>query len=80
MTDVRRALAFKSLVDDGFAESLPELAIRYAISHQMLSTTEIGIATIEQVQGAAAAVEKGQLSAEALSRIREIQRGFAAES
>ena len=80
MTDVRRALAFKSLVDDGFAESLPELAIRYAISHQMLSTTEIGIATIEQVQGAAAAVEKGRLSAEALSRIREIQHGFAAES
>ena len=79
-TDVRRGLVFRSLVEDGTAETLPELAIRYAISHPTLSTTEIGIATIEQVQGAAAAAEKGRLSTEALSRIRDIQRGFAAES
>ncbi len=79
-TDVRRGLVFRSLIEDGTAETLPELAIRYAISHPTLSTTEIGIATIEQVQGAAAAAEKGRLSTEALSRIRDIQRGFAAES
>ena len=76
-TDVRRGLAFQSLVDDGIADTLPELAIRYAISHPTLSTIEIGIATIDQLQGAAAAVEKGPLPLEALALIREIQHSFA---
>ena len=76
-TDVRHGLTFRSLVDDGIAETLPELAIRYAISHATLSTVEIGIANLEQVQGAAAAVEKGPLPPEALGRIRDIQSSFA---
>ena len=46
-TDVRRALRFQPLVDEGFAESLPELAIRYVISLAALPTTEIGIATLD---------------------------------
>ncbi|MGB0551978.1 MAG: hypothetical protein ACPGQV_05295, partial [Alphaproteobacteria bacterium] len=72
-------LAFQSLVDDGIAETLPELAVRYAISHPTLSTVEIGIANIEQVQGAAAAVEKGPLPSEALTRIRDIQSRFVGQ-
>lgn len=72
-TDVKRGLLFKSLVDDGFADSLPELAVRYVISNTALPTTEIGIATLEQLQLAASAVNKGPLTAEALGRVRSIQ-------
>lgn len=77
-TDVQHGLAFQSLIDDRMAETLPELAVRYAISHPTLSTVEIGIATLEQVQHATAAVEKGPLPPEALARIRDIQSSFAA--
>lgn len=76
VTDVKRGLAFQPLVDDGIANSLPELAVRYAISHPTLSTVEIGIANIEQLQQAATAVEKGPLAPEGLSRIRDIQSSF----
>ena len=77
-TDVRRALQFTPLVEAGHAESLPELAIRYVISNSALSTTEIGIATLEELQQAAAAVNKGPLSDEALAQIKKVQAGFAA--
>lgn len=78
-TDVKRALRFRPLVAAGHASSLPELAIRYAISNPALSTAEIGIATLGELQQAADAVNKGPLSADALAEVREIQAGFAAE-
>jgi L-galactose dehydrogenase/L-glyceraldehyde 3-phosphate reductase len=39
----------------------------------------IGIATLEQFETAARAVNKGPLSQRALDRVAEIQRGFAGE-
>lgn len=78
-TDVQRALRFAPLIDAGFAASLPELAIRYVMSNRSLVTTEIGIATIEELQSAAAAVNKGPLPAEALTQISAIQAGFASD-
>ncbi|MBT6275987.1 MAG: hypothetical protein HOI95_17855 [Chromatiales bacterium] len=77
-TDVGRALQFMPLVEAGHAATLPELAIRYVISNPILPTTEIGIATLEELQQAAAAVNKGPLSADALVQIKGIQAGFAA--
>ncbi|MBT6910687.1 MAG: aldo/keto reductase, partial [Rhodospirillaceae bacterium] len=56
----------------------PELAIRYVISNPALSTTEIGIATLEELQQATAAVNKGPLSDDALAQIKSVQAGFAA--
>ena len=75
-TDVKRALRFSPLIDEGFAESLPELAVRYAISNPDLPTTEIGIATIEQLQIAAKAVNRGSLNTEALARVKSVQAEF----
>ena len=54
-------------------QTLAELAIRYVISNQVLPTTEIGIATLEQLQDAAAAVNKGPLPEAALAQIKRIQ-------
>ena len=78
-TDVKRALCFKPVVAAEHAASLPNLAIRYAISNPALSTTEIGIATLDELQQAADAVNKGPLSKDALAAIKDIQTGFAAE-
>lgn len=78
--DVKRALRFEPVVAAGHAASLPELAIRYVISNPTLSTVEIGIATLDELQQAASAVNKGPLSPEALVRIKEIQTGFAGEA
>ena len=75
-TDVKRALRFESVVAAGHATSLPELAVRYAISNPALSTVEIGIATLDELQQAVAAVEMGPLSKDALADIKEIQTEF----
>ena len=58
---------------------MPELAIRYAISNPALPTTEIGIATLEELQQAAA-VNKRPLPEEAMTRIRQIQAELAREA
>ena len=76
-TDVKRALKFQPLVAAGHAASLPELAIRYAISHPALSTTEIGIATLDEFQQAVDAVNRGPLSKDVLAEIKSVQMGFA---
>ena len=75
-TDVRRGLAFTPLVEAGYAASLTELAIRYVISNPALPTAEIGIATIEELQYATAAVNRGPLLDEALQQIKATQAGF----
>jgi aryl-alcohol dehydrogenase-like predicted oxidoreductase len=79
-SDVKRALKFAPLVAAGHAANLPELAVRYVISNPTVSTMEIGIATLEELQQAAAAVEKGPLPKEVLADIKKIQAGFAAEN
>lgn len=78
--DVERARRFRPLLDEGHAADLVELATRYVISQPSLSTTQVGVATYDQVAGAVAAVEKGPLSAAALARIREIQASFVGEA
>ena len=74
--DVQRALAFKPLIEEGYAKDLPELAIRYAISNSELPTVEIGIAKIEELKEAVKSTNNGPLSTEALSQIQKIQASF----
>ncbi len=76
-TDVARGLQFMPLIEAGFVETLPELAIRFAVSNMLLPTTEIGIATLEELQKAAHAINKGPLPKDALDQIRNIQSGLA---
>jgi L-galactose dehydrogenase/L-glyceraldehyde 3-phosphate reductase len=77
--DVERARRFAPLIEEGHAGDLTELAIRYVIAQPSLSTTQVGVATYEQVAGAIAAIEKGPLSAAALARVGEIQKTFVGE-
>src|ERR1700752_4708741 len=69
-TDVARARPVGSRLREGHGASLTELAIRFAIAARKLSTTEIGLANIEELEAALAAVEKGPLSAAALARLQ----------
>ncbi len=78
--DLHRAERFRVLVSEGFAGSLAEAGVRYVIAHPGISTALIGIATLEQLEQAIAAAEKGGLAAGALEKTAEVQRGFAGES
>lgn len=78
--DVARARRLEPLVREGHASSLTELAMRFAIASQKLSTTEIGLANIAELNAAIAAVEMGPLSAVALARLKQLQAGFIGEA
>ncbi|SJZ36677.1 L-glyceraldehyde 3-phosphate reductase [Enhydrobacter aerosaccus] len=67
--DVARAKALEPLVKQGLAESLTELAQRFVIANPTVTTMLVGYSTLEQLEQAAAAVEKGPLPAEVLKRI-----------
>src|SRR3954451_11410074 len=77
--DVARARRLDPMVREGHAGSLTELAMRFAIGARKLSTREIGLANIEELEAAIAAVEKGPLSEQALARLRKLQAGFIDE-
>ena len=68
-TDVARAKELEPLVKEGAAESLTELAERFVIAHPAVSTMLVGYSTLEQLETAIAAVNKGPLPAAALARI-----------
>ena len=77
--DLARARRLAPLAQEGLADSLTELATRFAISHPAMGTILVGMATPQQFEQALAAVEKGPLPQAALDRIAALQRGFAGE-
>jgi len=77
--DLRRASRLMSLVTEGFAASLTEAAIRFAISQAAMSTVLVGMASVEELEAALAAVLKGPLPAAALQRIAELTASFSDE-
>jgi aryl-alcohol dehydrogenase-like predicted oxidoreductase len=76
--DVRRARLLEPLVREGHAASLVEAALRFAIARDAVGTVLVGFSTIEQLEYAAASINKGPLPADALRRVAELQRTFAA--
>ena len=68
--DVARAKQLEPLVRDGVAGSLTELGERFVISHPAVSTMLIGYSTLDHLEAAIAAVEKGPLPEAALKRLR----------
>lgn len=77
--DVERARRLEPLVREGHAASLVEAAIRYAIAHPAVSTALVGYSTLEQLETAAAAANKGALSPPALDRLTALQNSFVGE-
>ncbi|HJU16422.1 MAG TPA: aldo/keto reductase [Stellaceae bacterium] len=79
-SDVARARRLQPLVAEGFAGTLVEAAIRFAIANRAVTTALVGYSTLDQLEYAAAAVEKGPLPPAALQRLAALQQGFAGET
>ena len=77
--DEARAARFSPLVEDGHAESLAALAIRYAMSSPAISTVLLGLSDPSQLDPAIRAASAGPLSPAAMSHVAEVQSGFAGE-
>jgi aryl-alcohol dehydrogenase-like predicted oxidoreductase len=78
--DVVRARRLMPLVKEGFAASLTEAAIRFALSHPAMGTILVGMASPQQFEDALAAVEKGPLPPAAFDRLTALRQAFAGES
>jgi L-galactose dehydrogenase/L-glyceraldehyde 3-phosphate reductase len=78
--DVARAKRLDPMLREGHAASLTELAMRFVMSNPKLSTAEIGLANIEELEAALSAVAKGPLSGAALARLKQLQAGFIGET
>src|ERR1700757_4450926 len=77
--DVEGARRLEPPLSEGFADSLIELAVRFVISHEAVSTALVGISTLEHLEYAAAAANKGPLPREAIERIAAAQNSFLGE-
>jgi len=73
------AQRFGFLVREGYASSLVEAAIRFAIGKRGVSTAVIGISTMEQLEEAVAA-NQGPLPAAAYARLGAVWAGFAGDA
>ena len=67
--DVARAKALEPLVRDSGSADLTELAERFVIAHPVVSTMLIGYSTLDHLEAAIAAVNKGPLPEAVLKRI-----------
>ena len=56
------------------------MAMRFVVSNPTLSTAEIGLANIDELEAALSAVNKGPLSGVALARLKQLQAGFIGEA
>ena len=77
--DLRRAGQLKALVRKGHVGSLAEAALRFASGNADLATTLIGISSLDQLEIAAAAINKGSLTPDACDLVNRVQAGFVGE-
>jgi len=68
-TDAERARALEPLVAESGSSSLAELAMRFIIAQPAVSTMLVGYSTLDQLEQAAVAVNKGPLPEAVLKRI-----------
>ncbi len=62
VADVARAKELEPLVRESGSADLTELAERFVIAHPAVSTMLVGYSTLDQLEAAIAAVNKGPLS------------------
>jgi aryl-alcohol dehydrogenase-like predicted oxidoreductase len=77
--DLERARRLMPLVTEGFASSLAEAAIRFAITSPAMGSILVGMATVAEFEASLAAVLKGPLPPAALNRLAELTAQFSGE-
>jgi aryl-alcohol dehydrogenase-like predicted oxidoreductase len=75
--DVRRARTLDPIVREGYVESPIEAALRFAIAHDAMSTVLVGYSSLDQLEYAAACVNKGPLPRPALDRLAALWSALA---
>lgn len=70
--DVAWSQRFEPLVAEGYVQSMPEAAIRFAVGKPEIATSLVGISSFEQLEQALDAASRGALPAEALGRLQAI--------
>ena len=76
--DVEQARRLLPLVEEGYAASLAEAAVRFAIGHPAVGAILVGMATPDQFRQSLAAVRKGPLPQAALDRLADLRAKPAA--
>ena len=76
-TDVARAQQLGALVREGYVENLIEASIRLAVGSDAVSTVLVGYSSLEHLEAAAAAVERGPLPAAVRERLAVLWSGLA---
>jgi L-galactose dehydrogenase/L-glyceraldehyde 3-phosphate reductase len=75
--DVAVAQKFSFLWEEGYTDGAVEAAIRFVITNRGVSTALVGLSSMEQLEYAAAAAEKGPLPGEAMERLQAIWESLA---
>jgi len=78
--DLERARRLMPLVTEGYAGSLVEAAIRFAIAHPAMGSILVGMATVDEFKASLDAVLKGPLPEAALQRLAALTAAFTGES
>jgi len=76
-TDVARAQLLSALVREGHASNLVEASIRLAVGSDAVSTVLVGYSSVEHLESAATAVNRGPLPPAALDRLASLWSGLA---
>jgi len=74
--DMNRAERFRFLVQEGYAQSLVEASLRFALSNGGVSSVLVGYSSLEHLQQAVENADLGPLAPEALERLPEVWAGF----
>ena len=77
-TDVARARTLGALVSEGHATDLVEASLRFAAGADAVSTILVGYSSLQHLEAAAAAVNRGPLPPAALARLTALWRSLAA--
>jgi aryl-alcohol dehydrogenase-like predicted oxidoreductase len=78
-SDVRLAQTLCFLTQEGYAANLIEAAIRFAWSQAGISTVLVGYSSLDHLEQALAAVERGGLPPAAVERLAQAWQAFATE-
>jgi aryl-alcohol dehydrogenase-like predicted oxidoreductase len=78
-SDVKLAQTLRFLIDEGHAGNLIEASIRFAWSKAGISTVLVGYSSLEHLEQALTAVERGPLPPAAMEHLAKAWGAFAAE-
>ena len=77
--DSSRANLFRFLEQEGYVDNLVEASLRFALGNAGVSSVLVGYSSLEHLEQAVAAADKGPLPQEVLTRLSEVWAGFVGE-